>query len=36
MVKQQVQQVQMNADYQSMQYQNDIIKFKMQARDLEQ
>jgi len=35
MLKQQVMQVQMNADYQSMQYQNDIIKFKMQIRELE-
>jgi len=25
----------MNADYQSMQYQNDIIKYKMQVRELE-
>ena len=25
----------MNAEYQAMQYQNDIIKYKMQVRDLE-
>lgn len=28
-------QLAMNAEYQAMQYQNDIIKYKMQVRDLE-
>ena len=28
-------QLSMNSEYQAMQYQNDIIKYKMQVRELE-
>lgn len=35
MLKQQLQQAKMNSEYQSMQFQNDIIKYKMSSKDLE-